>query len=170
MFKDTTAYSSFSVPDLDEAKRFYGETLGLKTSEENGLLTLQLAGDRPTLIYPKPDHRPANYTILNFPVEDIDAAVRPQGLLDGHGHGVAVGHVARDRKRLAARRLDRRHRRVRGQQVDGDDGRPARGERLRDRPSDRTGGAGDDRDSVAQVDVRHRESSLIPGLAGVSRR
>jgi hypothetical protein len=51
------------------------ETLGLRTSESYGLLTLHLAGDRDTLVYPKPDHEPAGYTILNFPVDDIDAAV-----------------------------------------------------------------------------------------------
>ena len=54
---------------------FYAETLGLRTSEEHGQLTLHLAGDRPTFVYPKPDHVPAGYTILNFPVDDIDAAV-----------------------------------------------------------------------------------------------
>jgi catechol 2,3-dioxygenase-like lactoylglutathione lyase family enzyme len=75
MFADTKAFSGFAMKDLDEARQFYGETLGLKTSEEYGLLTLHLAGDRPTLVYPKPDCIPANYTILNFPVDDIDHAV-----------------------------------------------------------------------------------------------
>jgi catechol 2,3-dioxygenase-like lactoylglutathione lyase family enzyme len=75
MLSDSKAFSGFAVDDVDKAREFYGGTLGLKTSDENGLLTLELAGDRPTLIYPKPDHVPANYTILNFPVEDIDAAV-----------------------------------------------------------------------------------------------
>jgi catechol 2,3-dioxygenase-like lactoylglutathione lyase family enzyme len=75
MLSDSKAFSGFAVDDLDKAREFYGGTLGLKTSEENGLLTLELAGDRPTLVYPKPDHVPATYTILNFPVEDIDAAV-----------------------------------------------------------------------------------------------
>jgi catechol 2,3-dioxygenase-like lactoylglutathione lyase family enzyme len=56
-------------------REFYGDTLGLRTSEEHGLLALHLAGDRPTLVYPKPDHTPATYTILNFPVADIDRAV-----------------------------------------------------------------------------------------------
>jgi catechol 2,3-dioxygenase-like lactoylglutathione lyase family enzyme len=63
------------VPDTDAAKDFYGGTLGLEVTEEDGLLTLHVAGGRPILIYPKPDHEPANYTILNFPVEDIDRAV-----------------------------------------------------------------------------------------------
>jgi catechol 2,3-dioxygenase-like lactoylglutathione lyase family enzyme len=75
MFRDTRAFSGFAVPDTDAAKDFYGGTLGLEVTEENGLLTLHVAGDRPILIYPKPDHEPANYTILNFPVEDIDRAV-----------------------------------------------------------------------------------------------
>ncbi|HEY7829814.1 MAG TPA: VOC family protein [Solirubrobacteraceae bacterium] len=75
MFADTTAFSGFAVDDMQKAQQFYGETLGLKTSEEHGLLTLHLAGDRPTLIYPKPDHTPAAYTILNFPVDDIEKAV-----------------------------------------------------------------------------------------------
>ena len=75
MFANTTAFSGFAVGDLEAAKKFYGETLGLRTSEQYGLLTLHLAGDRDTLVYPKPDHVPAGYTILNFRVDDIDAAV-----------------------------------------------------------------------------------------------
>jgi catechol 2,3-dioxygenase-like lactoylglutathione lyase family enzyme len=75
MFRDTRAFSGFAVPDTDAAKDFYGGTLGLEVTEEDGLLTLHVAGGRPILIYPKPDHEPANYTILNFPVEDIDRAV-----------------------------------------------------------------------------------------------
>jgi len=75
MLANTKAFSGFAVDDLDRAERFYGGTLGLKTSEEHGLLTLHLAGDRNTLVYPKPDHTPATYTILNFPVDDIDATV-----------------------------------------------------------------------------------------------
>ncbi|ADB48783.1 VOC family protein [Conexibacter woesei] len=75
MFEKTKAFSGFAVDDLARAKQFYGETLGLRVTEEHGLLTLHIAGDRPTLVYPKPDHVPAGYTILNFPVDDIDAAV-----------------------------------------------------------------------------------------------
>ena len=75
MFANTKAYSGFAVDDLQKAREFYGETLGLETSEEFGLMTLHLAGDRPTLVYVKPDFAPATYTILNFPVEDIDKAV-----------------------------------------------------------------------------------------------
>jgi predicted enzyme related to lactoylglutathione lyase len=75
MFGTTRAFSGFAVADLDQAKRFYAETLGIDTSDQNGLLTLHLAGGRDTLVYPKPDHTPATYTILNFVVDDIDAAV-----------------------------------------------------------------------------------------------
>ncbi|MCW3025675.1 MAG: Glyoxalase/bleomycin resistance protein/dioxygenase, partial [Solirubrobacterales bacterium] len=56
MFENTKAFSGFAVSDLDEARDFYGQTLGLKTSEDHGLLTLHIAGDRDTLVYPKPDH------------------------------------------------------------------------------------------------------------------
>jgi predicted enzyme related to lactoylglutathione lyase len=75
MFGSTRAFSGFAVDDLAAAGKFYGETLGLRTSEQYGLLTLHLAGGRDTLVYPKPSHTPADYTILNFAVDDIDAAV-----------------------------------------------------------------------------------------------
>jgi predicted enzyme related to lactoylglutathione lyase len=78
MFADTKAYSGFAVDDLKKAQEFYGETLGVKTTvldEDNGLMQLDLAGDRGTLVYAKPDLQPANYTILNFSVDDVDAAV-----------------------------------------------------------------------------------------------
>jgi catechol 2,3-dioxygenase-like lactoylglutathione lyase family enzyme len=75
MFTETKAFSGFAVPDVERARAFYGDTLGLRTSEEHGLLFLHLAGDRDVLVYPKPDHEPANFTILNFPVDDVDAAV-----------------------------------------------------------------------------------------------
>jgi catechol 2,3-dioxygenase-like lactoylglutathione lyase family enzyme len=75
MFEHTRAFSGFSVDDIPKAKRFYSETLGLRVSEEHGMLHLHIAGDRDTLIYPKEDHTPATYTILNFPVDDIDKAV-----------------------------------------------------------------------------------------------
>ena len=77
MFANTKAFSGFAVDDLDKAREFYGETLGIATTpEEMGILTLQLeGGGRPTMIYPKPDFAPATYTILNFPVDDVDAAV-----------------------------------------------------------------------------------------------
>jgi len=75
MFEDSTAFSGFAVDDLDQAEAFYADVLGIRTSREHGLLTLHLEGGRrPTLVYPKPDFVPATYTILNFPVADIDAA------------------------------------------------------------------------------------------------
>jgi predicted enzyme related to lactoylglutathione lyase len=78
VFKDTPAYSGFAVDDLAKANEFYGETLGVRTTvldEENGLLQLELAGDRNVLVYLKPDFAPATYTILNFPVSDVEEAV-----------------------------------------------------------------------------------------------
>jgi catechol 2,3-dioxygenase-like lactoylglutathione lyase family enzyme len=79
VFAQTKAFSGFAVPDLEEARAFYEGTLGLRVSEEHDLLTLHLAGDRATLVYPKPDHVPATYTILNFPVDDVEGAVDELG-------------------------------------------------------------------------------------------
>jgi catechol 2,3-dioxygenase-like lactoylglutathione lyase family enzyme len=78
MLADSKAFSGFAVDDLDQARQFYGETLGLDLEvldEENGLFTLHLAGDRDTIMYLSPGMTPASYTILNFPVDDIDRAV-----------------------------------------------------------------------------------------------
>ena len=75
MLADSKAFSGFSVNDIPRAKEFYAETLGLEVSEANGMLTLQLAGDRNVLVYPKDNHEPATFTILNFPVPDIESAV-----------------------------------------------------------------------------------------------
>jgi len=75
MFEHTKAFSGFSVDDIPAAMKFYGETLGIRVSEQYGLMRLHLQGDRDTLIYPKPTHEPATFTILNFPVPDIEAAV-----------------------------------------------------------------------------------------------
>jgi catechol 2,3-dioxygenase-like lactoylglutathione lyase family enzyme len=78
MLANSKAFSGFAVDDLDKAREFYGETLGLKTTvldEENHLLTLHLADGRDTLVYGKPDFEPATYTILNFRVDDIDEVV-----------------------------------------------------------------------------------------------
>src|SRR5437016_3525096 len=75
MLRDTKAFSGFSANDIPKAKEFYGQTLGLKVSESNGLLTLHFAGGYNVLIYPKPNHTPAAFTVLNFPVEDVDQAV-----------------------------------------------------------------------------------------------
>jgi len=75
MLGDSKAFSGFSANDIEKAKKFYGRTLGLKVSESNGLLTLHLAGGNNVLIYPKPNHTPATFTVLNFPVDDVDQAV-----------------------------------------------------------------------------------------------
>src|SRR5437762_11733953 len=98
MFANTKAFSGFSVNDIEAAKRFYGDTLGIQVSEENGMLTLHIAGDRPILVYPKADHTPATYTILNFPVEDIEKAVdelTAQGVKIGRA---SVGKEGRGRR------------------------------------------------------------------------
>jgi predicted enzyme related to lactoylglutathione lyase len=76
MLENSPAFSGYSVDDIPRAKQFYGEILGLEVSEEHGLLTLHLAGDRDTLVYPKGErHVPATFTVLNFPVEDIEDVV-----------------------------------------------------------------------------------------------
>ncbi|APU15060.1 MULTISPECIES: VOC family protein [Actinoalloteichus] len=77
MLEGSEAYSGFAVADMAKAKRFYGETLGLSLtdSSEFGLMNLHIPGGRDVLIYPSRDHVPASFTILNFPVPDINAAV-----------------------------------------------------------------------------------------------
>jgi predicted enzyme related to lactoylglutathione lyase len=96
MFGKTKAYSGFSVDDIAAAKAFYGETLGLSVSESGGMLTLHIAGDRDILVYPKADHTPATYTILNFPVDDIEQAVNQ---LTGRGVQMQrYDHIAMDDK------------------------------------------------------------------------
>lgn len=78
MFKNTKAFSSFSVNDSKKAKEFYSQILGLKVSEipgMNGLLNVQLPGDNRIMIYSKPNHTPATFTVLNFPVDDVEKAV-----------------------------------------------------------------------------------------------
>ena len=75
MFRNTKAFSGFSVDDIPKAKAFYGQVLGLEVSETNGMLDLHIVGDRHVLVYPKPNHTPAAFTILNFPVDNIDQAV-----------------------------------------------------------------------------------------------
>jgi len=91
MFDDATAFSSFAVPDVEAARAFYGDTLGLdvRDSRERGLLEIHLDGAAPVLVYPKPDHAPANFTVLNFAVPDIDAAV--DGLI---GAGIRMERYA----------------------------------------------------------------------------
>ena len=79
MLADSKAFSGFAAPDIEAARDFYRDKLGLDVTEQEvggqSLLTLNLAGDRPTMIYPKPDFQPATYTVLNFPVDDVEAAV-----------------------------------------------------------------------------------------------
>ncbi|MGH2712061.1 MAG: VOC family protein [Actinomycetota bacterium] len=75
MLGKSEAFSGFSVDDIGIAKKFYGETLGLEVTDEPSGLALHMPGSRPIFVYPKPNHEPATFTILNFPVDDIDAAV-----------------------------------------------------------------------------------------------
>ena len=76
MFKNTKAFSGFSVNDIQEAKEFYSKTLGIEVKDNPmGLIELHITGNNNIMVYPKPNHEPATYTILNFPVDDIDKAV-----------------------------------------------------------------------------------------------
>jgi len=75
MLGNSKAFSGFAAPDIAKEKKFYSQTLGLKTSEDHGLLRLHLSGGNNVLIYPKPNHVPATFTVLNFPVEDVDHTV-----------------------------------------------------------------------------------------------
>ena len=87
MLRDKPAFSGFSTNDIEAARRFYGETLGVDASEDHGMLNLKLAGGQRVLIYPKDNHEPATFTVLNFEVSDIDAAVD-----DLAAKGVAFEH------------------------------------------------------------------------------
>ncbi|MCU1407011.1 MAG: glyoxalase [Glaciihabitans sp.] len=90
MFTPDNAFSGFSVDDIDAARAFYSETLGLKvTDNEMGFLNLHLASGARVLIYPKPGHTPAGYTILNFAVDDVSTAVD-----DLNARGVRMQHYA----------------------------------------------------------------------------
>ena len=107
MLKDVPAFSGFSAPDLDQIKEFYGTTLGLEVEDRNGMVELKLGGGASVLVYPKENHEPAVFTILNFPVADVDKAVDeltakgvsfekyegfPQdekGIMRGHGPDIA---------------------------------------------------------------------------------
>jgi catechol 2,3-dioxygenase-like lactoylglutathione lyase family enzyme len=110
MLENSKAFSGFAVDDVEAARRFYAETLEQRVEvldEQNGLLTLHLAGERPTLIYRSPGFTRASYTILNFPVDDVDAAVEwlsgrgvtveryegfpqePNGVMKGNGPDIA---------------------------------------------------------------------------------
>ncbi len=75
MLRDSHAYAGFSSNDIAASKTFYANTLGLEVTEDNGMLMLHLAGGGKVLIYPKDDHQPASFTVLNFPVDDVEAAV-----------------------------------------------------------------------------------------------
>ena len=117
MFEKTKAFSGFSVDDMPAAKRFYGGTLGLRVSEANGILTLHIAGDRDTIVYPKPDHTPATFTVLNFPVDDIEQAVDdltergvrferyPQFEAEMDERGIFRGGLGEGRRRQDAKHL-----------------------------------------------------------------
>jgi catechol 2,3-dioxygenase-like lactoylglutathione lyase family enzyme len=107
MFKDTKAYSGFSVDDISAARSFYAETLGVEVTDEGGGLGLQLATGGSVFLYPKRDHEPASFTVLNFPVDDLEAAIDEltsrgvsferydgmdqdeRGILDSHGPRLA---------------------------------------------------------------------------------
>lgn len=107
MFKDVAAFSGFSAPDLPQIKEFYGTTLGLEVAETDGLVELKLGGGTSVLVYPKENHEPATFTILNFPVTNVETAVDelmkrgvsferydgfPQdekGIMRGHGPDIA---------------------------------------------------------------------------------
>jgi predicted enzyme related to lactoylglutathione lyase len=75
MLAKSKAFSSFSANDIQKAKEFYGGTLGLEVSESQGLLTLKPAGGGTVMIYPKPNHTPATFTVLNFAVDSVEKAV-----------------------------------------------------------------------------------------------
>ena len=79
MFKDNRAFSGFSVNDIPKAKEFYSQVLGLEVTESHGMLELQIANGSKVLVYPKPNHTPATFTILNFPVNDVEQAVDELG-------------------------------------------------------------------------------------------
>jgi catechol 2,3-dioxygenase-like lactoylglutathione lyase family enzyme len=75
MFKGSSAFSGFSTDDLPKAKAFYADTLGVDVSEQGGVLALHLGGGHEVIIYPKPNHEPATFTVLNFPVANINQVV-----------------------------------------------------------------------------------------------
>jgi catechol 2,3-dioxygenase-like lactoylglutathione lyase family enzyme len=76
VLEHSKAFSGIAVRDLEQSRRFYGEVLGLRVEDsEMGMLVLRLAGDRPVLLYPKSDHEPAGFTVLNFPVDDVESTV-----------------------------------------------------------------------------------------------
>ena len=98
MFKDTKAFSGFSVSDLQEAQEFYGKTLGLDVSEASGLLQLHIAGGTTILMYPKENHTPATFTILNFPVADVEQTVDDLARRGVHFESYNEGDLVTDEK------------------------------------------------------------------------
>src|SRR5437764_12362816 len=98
MFKDTKAFSGFSVNDVQKAKEFYGQTLGLDVSESHGLLELHIAGGTNILIYPKDNHIPATFTNLNFAVANIEQAVDDVARHDVHFGSYNDGDLGTDAK------------------------------------------------------------------------
>src|SRR5438309_1400152 len=102
MFKDTKAFSGFSVNDVQKAKEFYGQTLGLDVSEAHGLLELHIAGGTTILMYPKDNHTPATYTILNFPVDNIEQAVDDLARHGVHFESYNEGDLVTDERGFSA--------------------------------------------------------------------
>ncbi len=101
MFKNTKAFSGFSVNDLQKAKDFYGQTLGLEVSEAYGLVTLHIAGGTKILMYPKENHTPATFTILNFPVDNIEQAVDELARRGVHFESYNEGDLVTDEKGIS---------------------------------------------------------------------
>jgi predicted enzyme related to lactoylglutathione lyase len=98
IFKNTKAFSSFSVNDLEKAKEFYGQTLGLEVSESEEGLSLHLKGGNEIFVYPKPNHIPATFTILNFAVDDVDQTVDDLTQLGVHFQIYNEGELKTDDK------------------------------------------------------------------------
>ena len=98
MFKNTKAFSGFSVNDIQKAKEFYGQILGLDMSEAHGLVTLHIAGGTTILMYPKDNHTPATFTILNFPVDNIEQAVDELSRRGVHFESYDEGDMVTDEK------------------------------------------------------------------------
>ena len=93
MTDPSKAFHGFAVPDTDAARAFYSDVLGIEVTEEDDILRLHLGGGTPTIVYPKPDHVPATYTVLNFPVPDVEAAVdelTAQGVVFEHYEGTPI--------------------------------------------------------------------------------
>lgn len=91
MLASSPAFSGFSTDDIPAARTFYADVLGVEVGEADGMLTLHLGGGHTVLVYPKPDHRPATFTVLNFPVDDVEEAVdalTARGVVFEHYPGV----------------------------------------------------------------------------------